>query len=127
MAGELVVVSSGAEGEIKRYKHPARERPEALRPTKNPATFRRAWRGEVLSTWVRLQRFDAGREQAFGSALDFKLDALTFLQSTKAFADDRFEMNEHFLSIVALDEAITFGIIEPLDSSSFHSLDDPFC
>jgi hypothetical protein len=46
-----------------------------------------------------------------------ELDLLPFEQGAMAFATDRTEMYEHVRAALALNKAITLGIIEPLDGA----------
>ena len=46
-----------------------------------------------------------------------ELDLLPFEQGAMAFATDRPEMYEHIRAALALNKAITLGVIEPLDGA----------
>jgi hypothetical protein len=63
--------------------------------------------------------------KAFGAFLDFKLNLIAFIQGLEAFAGNGLEMYEHVFTALALDEAKTLGLIEPLYDSLFHG-DSPF-
>jgi hypothetical protein len=56
--------------------------------------------------------------QAFGIMLDGKFDALTLFEVTEALGLDCAVMNKNILAILARDEAIAFGAVEPFYSSS---------
>ena len=58
--------------------------------------------------------------QAFLALGHGELDLLPFEQGAMAFATDRTEMYEHVRAALALNKAITLGIIEPLDSTECH-------
>jgi len=55
--------------------------------------------------------------QAFLALGHGELDLLPFEQGAMAFATDRTEMHEHVRAALALNKAITLGIIEPLDGA----------
>jgi hypothetical protein len=48
---------------------------------------------------------------------DLKFDWISFLKSAITVADDRGIMNENIWAIFAPDEAVSFRVVEPLDSS----------
>jgi hypothetical protein len=48
-----------------------------------------------------------------------ELDLLAFVQLAIPISADSTEMNEDVLSLLALDEAITLGIVEPLHCAGF--------
>src|SRR4029077_1069986 len=54
-----------------------------------------------------------GSLRTFRPLHNFKLDSLSFLQSTVAVANDSGIMNENVRAIVAPDEAVTLRVIEP--------------
>jgi hypothetical protein len=51
--------------------------------------------------------------------LDTELDALPLLEVTEAFAPDSRVVNKDVSALCTFNETITFGSVEPLDSSSF--------
>jgi hypothetical protein len=69
---------------------------------------------------------DFGGLQSLWAALDFELHALALGKSAEAFALNGFEVYEHVIAAFTLDEAVTFGLIEPFDCAGFHYLDRPF-
>jgi hypothetical protein len=60
---------------------------------------------------------DFGRLRPFRTLNNLKLNLISFLKRAIAIAGDGGIMNENVWAIIAPDEAIPFGIIEPLDSS----------
>jgi hypothetical protein len=60
---------------------------------------------------------DFGRLGTLRPLNDFKLHLISFLKRAVTIAGDGGIMNENVWAIIAPDEAIPFGIIEPLDSS----------
>jgi len=60
---------------------------------------------------------DFGRLRPFRTLNNLKLHLISFLKRAVPIAGDGGIMNENVWAIIAPDEAIPFGIIEPLDSS----------
>src|SRR5262249_25423986 len=60
--------------------------------------------------------------QALGSLDDVELHRLAFLQAAEALVLNGGVVNEHVLAVLAADETIAFGVIEPLHCSLFHVL-----
>lgn len=74
----------------------------------------------VETVWVcRLQDSYVGSLQSLGALLDDEFHPLTLAQRAESLAFDCREMDEHILSGIAGDKAISFGIAEPLDGSGF--------
>jgi hypothetical protein len=63
--------------------------------------------------------FDGAGLRAFHALLNLKFYALAFAEGTEASAIDSGIVDEDIVARCALDEAIAFGIIEPLDGPSF--------
>ena len=57
---------------------------------------------------------------ALGAFGDVELHGLAFLQAAKAASLNSREMHKNVLAILTADEAVAFGIVEPLDGSLFH-------
>jgi hypothetical protein len=57
--------------------------------------------------------------QALRALFDCEFDPLAFFQATKALTQDRCEVDEYIVSFFALDEAVAFSIVEPLDRTDF--------
>lgn len=60
---------------------------------------------------------NVGSLGSLGALYDLKFDWISFLKSAITVSDDRRIVNENIWAIFAPDEAVSFGIIEPLDSS----------
>ncbi|MDH6150531.1 hypothetical protein OKW46_004456 [Paraburkholderia sp. WSM4179] len=70
---------------------------------------------------AHLQRLNVGRLFALRAGLDFKRNALIFLQRLEALAADLRKVCEQILAThVRRDEAKTLSIVEPFDDTSFH-------
>ena len=70
---------------------------------------------------VCLSSLDVGSLLAFRALRDFELDFLTFFEGLKTVHVDCGEMREQILAaVIWSDEAKTFGIIEPLNSTCCH-------
>jgi hypothetical protein len=63
---------------------------------------------------------------ALGGLFDFKRHSLTFFQGPESVPLNGAEMDEEVFSIILLDKAITFFLIEPLHLSFCHSDNPPF-
>jgi len=65
---------------------------------------------------------DVGGLRSFLAFADFEFDCVAFLQALVAFGGDGAVVDEDVRSIRAPDEAVTLGVIEPLDGSfqTFH-------
>src|ERR1051326_7880266 len=61
-----------------------------------------------------LDRRDVRGLESFRTLDQIELDRCAFGQSAEAFGLDRAEMDEHVLSALGRDEAITFRVVEPL-------------
>jgi len=59
--------------------------------------------------------------QPFCPLLDFELYQLTFGEGLEAVHLDCGEMDEHILATILLNEAVAFGVIEPLYLPSGHA------
>lgn len=78
------------------------------------------WCG-VFCFLMELHALDIGSLLAFRALRDFELDFLTFFKGLKTGHIDCGEVCEQILAaIIRSDEAKTFGIIEPLYSTSCH-------
>jgi hypothetical protein len=89
------------------------ERAEAK---KNPAR-----QGFFTSGLKELSRLDVGSLLAFRALRDFELNFLTFFEGLETVHVDCGEVSEQiFTAVIWSDEAKTFGIIEPLNSTSCH-------
>src|SRR5690349_5273534 len=75
--------------------------------------------GDMVSDLCVLS--DVCRLRAFLSLGDLELYLVTLLQAFVALGRNRAVMNEHIRSILAADEPITFGVIEPLHGT-FHTI-----
>jgi hypothetical protein len=68
-----------------------------------------------------LSRLDVGSLLAFRALRDFELNFLTFFEGLKTVHVDCGEVSEQiFTAVIRSDEAKTFGIIEPLNSTCCH-------
>lgn len=68
-----------------------------------------------------LRGLDVGSLLAFRALRDFELNFLTFFEGLETVHVDRGEVREQiFAAIIWSDEAKTFGIIEPLNSTCCH-------
>src|SRR5215472_16113839 len=72
-----------------------------------------------------LQRHHVLCLPALGALYEVELHRLAFLERTKTVRLDGAVVHEHVLTVLAADEAVTFGIVEPLHSSLFHNV--AFC
>ena len=63
-----------------------------------------------------------GRLRPFLSLDDLKLHLVALLQALVAFGGDGAVVNEYIRSIVSAEEAVSFGVVEPLDGAfeTFH-------
>ena len=68
---------------------------------------------------VGLQRLDVFSLPAFGPLGDVKLHRLALLQALEAARLDRREVHKNIFAILTADEAVAFGVIEPLYCSLF--------
>jgi len=91
-------------------------RPEAtsvsFQPKKRPATAGLMSTGKNSSCFLDVSGLGSLR-----ALHDLKFDWVSFLKSAIAVSDDRGIMNENIRAIFAPDEAISFRVVEPLDSS----------
>ena len=86
------------------------------RAKKNPACA-----GSFASGGELLHALDVGSLLAFRALRDCELDFLTFFEGLKTGHIDCGEVREQILAaVIRSDEAKTFGIIEPLNSTSCH-------
>ena len=67
-----------------------------------------------------LQRLHVFSLPALGTLGDVELDRLTLLQAPEAARLDGREMHKNVFAILAADEAVAFGVVEPLYCSLFH-------
>jgi hypothetical protein len=66
---------------------------------------------------------DIGSLLAFRALRDFELDFLTFFEGLETVHIDCGEVREQILTaVIRSDEAKTFGIIEPLNSTCCHKI-----
>jgi hypothetical protein len=80
-------------------------------------------RREVFYIWLlkELSGLDVGSLLAFRALRDFELNFLTFFEGLKTVHVDCGEVSEQiFAAVIWSDEAKTFGIIEPLNSTCCH-------
>ena len=70
-----------------------------------------------------LGRANVFRLQAFWSLGHFELHYLAFLQASEAASLNGREMHENVIARLTADEAVAFGVIEPLYRSLFHRLE----
>lgn len=56
--------------------------------------------------------------ETFGALFAFELDFITFVETAEAFTLDCGEVDEYILAIFSLNEAVAFGIVEPLALAS---------
>ena len=59
---------------------------------------------------------------ALGAFDHIELNLLTLLQAAESTRLDGREVNKHILTILAADETITLGVVEPLYCSCFHGI-----
>ena len=71
---------------------------------------------------IRLDRGHVLRLPSLGSFNDVELDRLSFFQAAEALILDGGVVDENVFSVLAADEAVTFGVVEPLHCSLFHSV-----
>ena len=69
-----------------------------------------------------LQRADVFSLPALGSLGHFEFNGLAFLQTAKATALNRGEMDENILAGLAADEAVALCVVKPLYCSLFHDV-----
>jgi hypothetical protein len=75
----------------------------------------------LLPAEDRSVTLDVGSLLAFRALRDFELDFLTFFEGLKTVHVDCGEVCEQILAaVIRSDEAKTFGIVEPLNSTSCH-------
>ena len=77
--------------------------------------------GRLLRS-CELERANVFRLPAFGSLGYVELHCLTLLQASEATCLDRRKMHENVFARLAADEAVAFGVVEPLYCSLFHML-----
>ena len=68
----------------------------------------------------RLQGHDVLCLPAFGTSDQIELNGLAFLKRTETVRLDGTVVNKNVLTIAAADEAVTLGIVEPLNCTLFH-------
>ena len=89
----------------------------AVAPEKNPAA------AGLSASRGSLRADDVGSLLAFRALRDFELDFLTFFEGLKTVHIDCGEVCEQILAaVIRGDEAKTFGIIEPLNSTCCHKI-----
>lgn len=80
-----------------------------------------ALRGFLHLLLKKLSGLDVGSLLAFRALRDFELNFLTFFEGLKTVHVDCGEVSEQiFAAVIRSDEAKTFGIIEPLNSTCCH-------
>jgi hypothetical protein len=78
-------------------------------------------RGFFYIDATKLRGLDVGSLLAFRALRDFELNFLTFFEGLKTVHVDCGEVREQiFAAVIWSDEAKTFGIIEPLNSTCCH-------
>jgi len=80
---------------------------------------RRASAGISLIYFLVLNRYYVGGLQTFGAFFDGELHPLTLNQIAVTIGLDGREMDEDVLPTLALDEAVTFAAVKPLDRSDY--------
>jgi hypothetical protein len=101
--------SGRAPGELRRL---AARSNKCFSQKKRPAT------AGLMITGKNSSRFlDVSCLRPLGPLYDLKFDWISFLKSAITVSDDRGIMNENIWAIFAPDEAVSFRIVEPLDSS----------
>src|SRR5438445_3283031 len=91
-------------------------RPQTTAPPCEARAGLSEWRAE------RLHSDDVRRVKPLLAGFHLELDDLSFRQRLEAVHLDRREVDEHVLAALLLNEAVPFGVIEPLHLSLCHSI-----
>jgi hypothetical protein len=93
----------------------------ALSETAPPAERMLAGGGRTVEALNDSDLRHVGRVQALFSGTDFELDFLSFCECLEPVHLDRREVYEYIFAAFLLNEAVAFGVIEPLHLPSGHA------
>jgi len=69
----------------------------------------------VIAVLLGLEPYYVGGLRALRPALDGELHPVAFVQVAKTIASDGREVDEHIIATFALNEAVAFATVEPLN------------
>ena len=71
--------------------------------------------GGASIDWRAIHLYDVAGLWTLRSVHDLELDGLTFFEGPESGAANSRVVDEHVAATLALDEPVTFGVVEPLD------------